>query len=290
MKKEHLTAYFGTAGNPEQFYTDGLKASVDMPKWLLEQGLNAYEYSAGRGVKLKEETAQKIGAKALEYGIKLSVHAPYYINLATFDSEQMEKNVNYFITTVQAAQYMGADRVVFHAGGQGKNERKIAVEQVKKRLAQVLERLVKLDYTTVKLLPETMGKKGQIGTLEEVIDFCKLSPLLEPTVDFGHLHAVAEGAYMTKDEYLRAFDMIGAGLGKDVLQTLHVHFSKIEYTKAGEKKHWTFADDFGPPFEPFIEAVVDYGLTPRVISESAGTQDKDAFVMKEYYEKCCKKK
>ena len=289
MKKEKLTAYFGTAGNPEQFYDDGLKASVDMPKWLSEKGLNAYEYAAGRGVKLKEETARAIGDKAKEYGIKLSLHAPYYINLAAFTAEQMEKNVQYFISSVEAAQYMGADRIVFHAGGQGKNERKAAVEQVKRGLDQVLDRLTGLGYTTVKLLPETMGKKGQIGTLQEVIEFCKLSPLLAPTVDFGHLHAVAEGAYMLKEEYIKAFELIEKGLGKDILQTLHVHFSKIEYTKAGEKRHWTFADDFGPPFEPFIEAVVECGLTPRVISESAGTQAKDAYIMKEYYEKLLKK-
>lgn len=286
MKK---IACFGTAGNPEQFYEDGLKASTAMPKWLFQKSLNAYEYAAGRGVKLKEDTARLIGERACEYGVKLSLHAPYYINLATFDKEQMVKNLNYLISSVEAAQFMGADRVVFHAGSPGRTERNKAVEQIKRGLEKVLDKLINLGYDSVQLLPETMGKKGQIGTLQEVLEFCKLSPLLQPAVDFGHLHAVAQGAYMTKEEYCNAFDLIGEQLGKDVLQTLHVHFSKIEYTKAGEKRHWTFADDYGPPYEPFIDTVVEYGLTPRIISESAGTQDKDALMMKNYYDNLLKK-
>ena len=282
MKKD-LVARFGTAGNPEKFYADGFKASLDMPLWLAKSGLNAYEYSAGRGVKMKEETAAAIGRAAGENDIAVSLHAPYYINLATYDQKQMLKNVDYFVASVTGAQNMGGDRVVFHAGGQGKQSREKAFEQVKRGLAQVLEKLELLGLNGVKILPETMGKQGQIGTLAEVIELCQLSPQLLPTVDFGHLHAVAGGTYTKEVEYLAAFDQIGELLGSDVLKTLHVHFSRIEFTKAGEKRHWTFADPYGPPFEPFIDAVVKYKLIPRVICESAGTQDVDALLMKEYY-------
>lgn len=282
--KKMKKALFGTAGNPERFYDEGFKASVDLPKWLEEKGLDVYEYSAGRGVRIKEETANAIGEQAKIYGIKLSLHAPYFINLATVDEEQKLKNFDYILSAVKAAEQLGADRVVLHAGGQGKVERQAAFEQTKKGLSEVVDKLTAMGLKKVKLLPETMGKKGQIGTLEEVLQLCQLEPgFLMPTVDFGHLHAVTQGTYIQKHEYKASFDLIGEQLGKEILQELHVHFSRIEFTKAGEKRHWTFADDYGPPFEPFIDAVVEYGLTPRVICESAGTQDIDALQMKDYY-------
>lgn len=277
-------AFFGTAGNPERFYEQGYKASLDVPKWLEKNGLDAYEYAAGRGVRVKEETANAIGLKAREHNIKMSLHAPYFINLATKDDEQKQKNFAYIESSLQAAHWLGADRIVVHPGGQGKMERKEAFAQTKKGMAEVIEKLTSRDIGAIRLHPETMGKKGQMGTLEEVVELCLLEPaLLAPTVDFGHLHAVTEGTYTTKEEYVRAFEFIGEKLGKDVLQNLHVHFSRIEFTKAGEKRHWTFEDDFGPPFEPFIDAVIECGISPRVICESAGTQDIDALKMKKYY-------
>jgi deoxyribonuclease-4 len=282
--KTDKRALFGTAGSPEAFYADGLKASADIPGWLNKKGLDAYEYSAGRGVRLGGETAALLGAAAKEYQIMLSLHAPYFINLATVDNEQQAKNLNYIIASINAAAFMEADRVVFHAGGQGKQERAKAFEQTKKGLYGVLEELSRQSLGKIRILPETMGKKGQIGTLEEVVQLCLLQPeLVRPAVDFGHLHAVTGGGYTAKKEYAAAFDYIGEKLGQAVLQDVHVHFSRIEFTGAGEKRHWTFADPYGPPFEPFIEAVLDYRLTPRVICESAGTQDIDASSMKQYY-------
>ena len=277
-------ALFGTAGNPMRFYEEGCKASVEIPNWLAQKGLDAYEYSAGRGVKLKEETANAIGEQARLNNIKLSIHAPYFINLAATDAEQKLKNIDYILSSVNAATQLGADRVVVHPGAQGKAERAVAFQQTQKGLYEVVEKLTALGLKNVKILLETMGKKGQIGTLNEVLELCQMEPgFLQPVVDFGHLHAVTLGTYMQTHEYQKAFDLIGERLGAEILKDLHVHFSKIEFTKAGEKKHWTFADDYGPPFEPFICAVADNKLTPRVICESAGTQDIDAMQMKKYY-------
>ena len=80
------------------------------------------------------------------------------------------------------------------------------------------------------------------------------------------------------------FDDIERLSGKDKLEKLHVHFSKIEYTKKGEVRHLTFEDEvYGPDYKPFLEAVKERGLKPYIICESAGTQDIDAKAMKEYY-------
>ncbi len=132
---------------------------------------------------------------------------------------------------------------------------------------------------------ETMGKKNQLGTLEEVIELCKISPALVPVVDFGHLNARdCGGVFPNADAYYRVFDRIGSELGDDVARNLHCHFSKIEYTDAGEKKHLTFADTlYGPAYEPLMETVAAHGLCPTFISESAGTQSEDALTMKQRY-------
>jgi deoxyribonuclease-4 len=275
---------FGTAGSPANFQAEGFKASADLPGWLRGKGLDAYEYSAGRGVHIKEDTAALLGEAARREDIRLSLHAPYFINLAISDPAQQEKNRRYFTAAAMAARAMGTDRVVFHAGGQGKWPRAAALELTKKNLADVLEELARRGLDGARLLPETMGKKGQIGTLEEVTELCLLCPeRLRPAVDFGHLHALTGGRYIDRADYAAAFDYIGERLGQAVLRDLHVHFSRIEFTGAGEKKHWTFADPYGPPFEPMLDVMLQYRLTPRVICESAGTQEVDARAMKEYY-------
>ena len=137
--------------------------------------------------------------------------------------------------------------------------------------------------TAIRMGLETMGKINQLGTLEEVIRLCKISPLYHPVVDFGHLNARNLGGYFTDcDSYRAVFDTIGTELGDEYAYNLHCHFSRIEYTKAGEKKHLTFADtEFGPFFDPLAEAIIREGVCPRIICESAGTMAEDALSMKQ---------
>ena len=118
-----------------------------------------------------------------------------------------------------------------------------------------------------------MGKINQLGTLEEVIELCRIAPIYYPVVDFGHMNARNIGGYFTDvDSYRAVFDKIGSELGDKFAYNLHCHFSKIEYTGAGEKRHLTFGDTvFGPDFEPLAEAIVREGVAPRIICESAGT-------------------
>ena len=83
---------FGPAGNSESFYAQGHKHTKEAFAWIAEMGLNAYEYSFGHGARIREETACEIGAEAAANGVVLSVHAPYYINLATLE-EDLSKRV-----------------------------------------------------------------------------------------------------------------------------------------------------------------------------------------------------
>ena len=278
-----MDALFGTAGNPDAFYEAGNKASMEMPSWLSGMKLTAYEYQCSRGVNIKEDTATEIGSRAAKFGINLSIHAPYYISLGTKDEAIIANTQNHFIKSLEVARWMGADRIVFHMGGPGKQERGEAIEQAKASFYNILEQIEKRGLTGIYLCPETMGKQNQLGSLQEVLELCSMSDWVRPAVDFGHLHAVTGGKYTTKQEMENVFDTIGERLGAKAAQNLHIHFSRIEYSKGGEKRHWTFADQFGPPHEPLIELCVERGFAPRIICESAGTQGLDAKVMQDYY-------
>lgn len=276
---------FGPAGNSDSFYASGLKDSVQVPKWLQGFGLTAYEYQCSRGVHVGEATAKKIGLAAEAAGITLSIHAPYFINMATDDPKIRENSKRHIYRTLEVARFMGAVRVVMHPGGT-KQGRQRSLHNAVIFLEEVLSETE--DFSRIELAPETMGKRNQLGSeVEEIITLCRLSPRVVPTVDFGHLNALTGGTFVNKETYLRVLTQIGNALGDKVLNNLHIHFSPIEFTKAGEKKHRTFAEkEFGPPFWPLAEAVVELGLAPTFICESAGRQTEDALTMKQiYYEK-----
>lgn len=273
---------FGPAGNCDSFYAAGKKNTFEAPKWLKEMGLDAYEYQCGQGVRGSEASFRKIGEEARAAGIQLSLHAPYFISLSGTETEKRLGSIKYIEQSVFAAEAMGADLIVIHTGSASKISREEAVELAKDTMYKALEAL---PTTTVKFGLETMGKINQLGTLPEVLEICSIDKRLCPVVDFGHLNARNMGNYfVTEDDYARAYDMISEKLGGEYAEDLHCHFSKIEYSKGGEKKHLTFADDvFGPPFEPLMNALHRVGVNSRIICESDGTQAEDALAMKKYY-------
>jgi deoxyribonuclease-4 len=130
-----------------------------------------------------------------------------------------------------------------------------------------------------------MGKINQLGTLDEILEFCAISERFVPVVDFGHLYARALGEDMTLPDHIkRTFDKISDSLGAEVAENLHCHFSCIEYSTGGEKKHLTFDNKtFGPDPVVFAKTLREIGATPNVICESAGTQDVDAKFLKSVY-------
>ena len=282
------TALFGPSGNPESFYAAGHKSSLEMPEWLAGQGLNAYEYSLTRGVNIGEETARALGVAAARFGIAMSVHAPYYISLATQDDLTAANTLKHFLKSLTAAEWLGADRISFHMGGVGKLARPVAMELAKRRLTEVLEEAGRQGLTGPKLAVETHGKLNQLGTVAEIIEVCKLSSQLIPLVDFAHLYAVAGGGFSQAGDYGRVFEQLGEALGRQAIADLHIHFSSIEFSAGGEKRHWRFQDPFGPPYQPLIQWIVDHGLTPRIICESAGAQAEDAKTMQEFYRQLLK--
>lgn len=274
---------FGPAGNAQSFAEAGFKATVDAPRWLHEMGLNAYEYQCGRGVNIGEETARKIAAQAALHDIAMSLHAPYYINLSNRDEERVQKNIGYVLASCQAATWLGADRIVVHTGGVGKQSRTKAFENTKENVRDILNAVEQAGYTTTICL-ETMGKQSVIGSAEEIFELVALDDRLLPCIDFGHLNARTCGKCSTEEEFTQVLNLMENTIGTERARVFHSHFSHIEYGPKGEVRHLTFADEqYGPDFAPLAKLIAQRGWTPRFICESAGTQAEDAKQMMDMY-------
>ena len=278
--------FFGPGGNSNSFFESGKKSTLDAPEWVKNFGLDAYEYEAGRGVMGSAETFRKIGEKAKEHGIKLSIHAPYFISLSSVEEEKRKNSSKYIIDSARALKELGGNTIVIHAGSCAKIERSVAADYAKEALRYAIDRLSEEGLYGFDLGIETMGKVNQFGTLDEVIDVCSVDKTVVPVVDFGHMNArELGGVFVTVDDYKRVFDEIAKRVTPEAAQNLHCHFSKIEYTKGGEKRHLTFEDAvFGPEYKNLMKAIYELGVTPTIICESDGTQAEDALAMKKCYE------
>ena len=284
-----MPALFGPAGNSESFTKMGYKSSLQVPEYIVKMGLDAFEYQCGRGVNIGSEKAAQLGKLADEKGIKLSLHAPYYISMSSVEEEKRIKSVDYILQSARAVNTMGGSRIVVHTGSCSKISREQALDLAKDTMKLAIAALDAEGLSNVRICPETMGKINQLGTLEEVIELCKLDERLLPCIDFGHLNARTMGQVNSGEAFLDILNKIGNELGEDRLKQFHSHFSKIEYTVGGEKKHLTFEDTvFGPDYEPLMELVYKKNLSPTFICESAGTQAEDAKAMKDYYLKISK--
>ena len=279
-----MSAKFGPAGNAESF---PYKSSVDAPRWLQELGLDCYEYQCGKGVRVKEDTAVALGRQAQEHGVALSLHAPYFINLANPDPESQEKTIGYITSSCLVADQMGATRVVIHSGALMKRTREEAMNIALPFLRSIVAVCEDQGFGHITLCPETMGKINQLGDLDEVLRLCQVHESLIPCVDFGHLYARSLGKDEGAEAVERMLSRMESELGTDRASRFHSHFSHIEFTpNGGEKCHRTFDDDggYGPAWEPLAQAVAERGWSPTFICESAGTQAEDALTMKRIYQ------
>ena len=275
---------FGPSGNSESFYAAGYEHTEQAAKYVKDLGLDCFEYSFGRGVRMSESKAISIGEAFQEQGVELSVHAPYFINFSNPDDEMAAKSYGYVLDSANMAKLMGGKRIVFHPAAQGKATREDAVALAEERL-KILRDYVYLNNLQDRMFcPETMGKLAQIGTVEEIVRFCKIDEIYTPCVDFGHINAREQGSLQTVEDYKSRLEYMIAELGYERMQHFHVHFSKIMYSAKGEVKHLTFADEiYGPAFEPLAEALKQLKLQPYIVSESDGTQAEDALFMKKVY-------
>ena len=276
---------FGPSGNDRLFYEDGNTKTEQAFSWLKALGLSAYEYSFGRGNFLSIETATRIGEEAKANGIEVSVHAPYFINFANPLDEFAVNGRNYLLNSLRNAKLMNGKRVVFHVGSVLKQERSVALDLAKRRMSEFMQEFYDQGFDGYFICPETMGKFGQLGTVDEILELCKIDKAVIPTFDFGHINSLTQGSLDSKDAFRRVLEKGINEIGFEKMEKMHIHFSKIEYGSKGEIRHLTFEDKiYGPSFEHLAPVLHEFKLQPVVICESSGTQSKDALTMKRIYE------
>ena len=279
-----MAAKFGPAGTGDDFKAKGFKSSLQVPSYLVNMGLDHFEYQCGRGVNIGLDKAAELGKIAKENGITISLHAPYYISMSSVEEQTRLNSVNYILASARAVKAMGGDRIIVHTGSCGKISREEALALALDTMKLSQKALDDEGLSDIHICPETMGKVNQLGTLYEVLELCKIDERIIPCIDFGHLNARDLGIFKTKDDFEKIFLEIKNQLGSDRFNNFHSHFSKIEYTTGGEKRHLTFDDIvFGPDYQPVMELVHKYDLSPIFLCESAGTQAEDSKMMKDYY-------
>ena len=246
--------------------SDGLGNLKGVQK-VAELGLDCMEVEFTYGVRMNLKTAQAVGSLAKELGIILSVHAPYYINLASDEKEKYDASRLRILDSCEKAHAMGARKVVFHAGFYQKRTAGQTYDLIKKAITGIQKSISRKGWP-VKLCPEITGKPSQFGSLAELLKMKKETGC-GITVDFSHLYARQQGEI----DYAK----IIAKLPKK----FHAHFSGIEYGDKGERKHIRTTKTF---FEPLARALIQRQANITIISESPKPYE-DAIMMKKLIKK-----
>ena len=281
MKEEIM---FGVAGCPPNFWkSDYKRDSVNNPLWLAGIGLDAYEVQFTHGIRLTRERALLLKKNADAKGIALSIHAPYYVVLTSAKKEVVKNSIELMLKCLEFASYLGTNKIVLHPGTHQGDPH----DAMKRCLDNLRVIRSNTDNKDAFIYVETVGRKpSYLGSLEEIIEMCRELDFLRPCLDFAHMHAYEGGAFLKKGDFREIFDRVSekAQLGPEEMKRLHCHFYPIEFGEKGEKSHKNYKTGrYGPRFEPFLEVVAEYGLTPTIICESKDVQDEDALRMKAFY-------
>ncbi|MEW5900261.1 MAG: TIM barrel protein [Acidobacteriota bacterium] len=267
---------FGTAGVP---LTTPASSTLTAIEHVQRLGLDCLEVEFVRGVKMGADTAGLIRLKAETLAIRLSLHAPYYINLNSAEEGKRLASQERLVASARLAQAMGARTVVFHAGYYGQASPEKTFETVKKGLQEVLSGL-KSEKNAVSLRLETMGKRSQFGSLDEVLLLCRELEGLRPCLDFSHIHA-REGGSNSYRHFIRILRKVEKKLGQEALADIHIHVAGVHYGDKGEVKHLDLRDsDFR--YDDWVQALRDLGVAGMVICESPNLET-DALMLKALY-------
>lgn len=265
--------FFGPAGVPPS-----ARSTEEGVRLVSSLGLNALEVEFVRGVRMKPEEARRVGRTAAELGVRLSAHAPYYINLNSRDKEIIKRSKEHILLTMELARELGARIIVVHAGFYSDMPAEAASEIIAQGVAEVRERADAAGCSDVVLGLETMGKKGSWGTFREMRTVCSRVRAVQPVVDFAHLHARGQGSVRTAADFgniLSEFERFEAPF-------LHAHFTGIEWGPSGERRHLELAAG-SPDFRLLAPLLQGRKYDIALICESP-LLEKDAVLMKKIAE------
>jgi deoxyribonuclease-4 len=277
---------FGPAGVPPLFSVLGARLPK-VPVLLHQEDLNAFEYQAvrwGQKPQIKREDAESLAVEARKNDVQLSLHGSYYVNLCG-NSETIEASKKRIIACATAANWMGAHVVVFHTGFYGHMEKNFALKTCIDSLKDIIATMNSLGIRNLKLGPETMGKVSQVGSLNEILTICEEVEQTQLVIDWSHMHARHQGRFRKTSDFRAITEEIERRLGTEAMRTMHSHFSKIEYTDKGERRHHILGETkYGPDFEMLAEVLVEFKMHPVIICETP-LLDLDAMRMRDTYMK-----
>ncbi|MBP7706113.1 MAG: TIM barrel protein [Candidatus Aminicenantes bacterium] len=267
---------FGTAGVPFSSADDSSLAGIAR---IRELGLDALELEFVQGVKMGLDTAAKVREAARAADVRLSVHAPYFINLNSADPGKRLASQERLLKTARVGEACGAASVVFHAAFYGADAPEKAYAAVKEELRTLMS-VVRAERLSIALRVETMGKRSQFGSLDEVLGLCREVDGLKPCLDFSHLFA-REGKINGYDEFHRVWAKVARKLGPRALRDVHVHIAGIQYGDKGEIRHLNLEEtEFRT--EEWLQVLRDLGVEGTIICESPNLEG-DAVLLKKLY-------
>ena len=276
-----LSFKFGTVGSPTGTpkKPGGSAGAIEFSKSI---GLDALELGWVQSVRVTEATCAAIKAAGAEHGVALSVHAPYFINLNEND-EEWPKSRKRLMDAAHYGNLAGSTDIIFHPGSYFANDPLEVLKVAIPRLQGCVDELKKKG-SPVTLRPETMGKSAMLGSFEDAIAMSKAMDMVQPCLDFAHLHArPGDGSMNTHDEWSRLLEAYGRTLGQKALKHLHIHLSGIEYGAKGEKNHLPLAEaDLN--MKALFKALNDFGCGGRIMCESP-IMEEDALNMKKAWMK-----
>ncbi|MBI5670149.1 MAG: TIM barrel protein [Chloroflexi bacterium] len=250
------TIRFGTVGSPQTTPTSGTAAAI---AHIRELGLNHLEIAWVQSVRVSDDTCGQIQAAASGYGVTLSIHAPYYINLNSQTTELMQKSDERLLAAARKGCLAGAKDIIFHPGSYHSQPPEQVYERAKEKLLEITG-ILREEGVNVTLRPETMGKSAMFGNLDEVLQLSRDVPGVAPCIDWAHLHARrGDGTFNSYDEFAAALEQVKDVLGEAGLKNLHFHLSGIAYTAKGEKEHLPL-NEADLRYRELLQAFVDYGV------------------------------
>lgn len=271
--------HFAVAGVPAS--TPGSGGTVKGLHHAHSLGISAMEMEWVQRVPKNPERIQEIKKTAEELNIYLTVHAPYFINLNAREPEKLAASKVRIWDALEMAEKAGAHSVCVHPAFYLGMDPAIVFENVREATKDIMSKKDDL-FPNVNLAYETMGKISQFGTLEEVLKISEEFKIY-PTVDTAHMHARTNGAWNSKKEWNELFDIYQKYLGKNSLQTMHMHYSGIEYTEKGERKHLPLQES-DANWKDFLLVIKDREIGGSLVCESP-IQEKDTLLLMSEYEK-----
>ena len=272
---------FGTAGIP---VTAQQGNTSDGIKRIAEMGLGCMELEFVQRVYLDKKGAAVVAETASESKVKLSAHAPYYLNFNAHDSKKLRVSQGLLHRAASIAALCDAKSVIFHAGFYLGDPPKETYQVIKKSLAEVLAHL-KEGGSDITLRPEVSGKSSQFGSIAELLNICSELEGTAPAIDFSHWHA-RTGNHNSYEEFARILEDIKARLGDAALKDMHIHVSGITYGEKGERRHLNLKDS-DMNYTELLKALYDYSVAGLLICESPNLEE-DALLLKESYNRISK--